>query len=388
MRLTQLTLAKSRDRRRGLSLLPLLFLALSFPACDNAPEVPDPDDGLAATRQALNENVAKNMILPSLEEMKWFTERLDSVTEDFLDSPNQLTLSGIKAELFLSYDQWQRISLFSFGPAESVTLRQALNTYPTDTAKIQANIASGSYVLGSLDNMAAMGFPALDYLINGTNLTDSTRLFASFTTAADAPARRQYLRDLVLDINNRVQATLEGWTGAYSQNFISEAASGTDVGSSLSLLVNAMDAHLQRAFRDGKIAIPAGIRSAGVTRPTAAEAYYGGYSWELFRTNLAACIFLYEGKYDGLLGRTDEVGLYDYLVALEAQSLADDIRAQFTEIQLLASSIRDPLSEVVDENPDFANQLFLEIQKLVVLFKADMASVMGISITNQDNDGD
>jgi len=32
--------------------------------------------------------------------------------------------------------------------------------------------------------------------------------------------------------------------------------------------------------------------------------------------------------------------------------------------------------------------VFIEMQKIVVLFKSDMASLMGISITNQDNDGD
>ena len=32
--------------------------------------------------------------------------------------------------------------------------------------------------------------------------------------------------------------------------------------------------------------------------------------------------------------------------------------------------------------------VFLEMQKLVTLIKSDMASIMGITITNQDNDGD
>ena len=111
---------------------------------------------------------------------------------------------------------------------------------------------------------------------------------------------------------DKLARTLNGWQTSgdnYLADFNKESALGTDVGSSLGLLVNAMDLHFQRYVRDGKIAIPAGIRSAGVPRPKTVEALYGGYAVELLAESLKA----YKNLFMGVgTNEIDGIGLYDY----------------------------------------------------------------------------
>jgi len=68
--------------------------------------------------------------------------------------------------------------------------------------------------------------------------------------------------------------------------------------------------------------------------------------------------------------------------------LADDIQRQFELTQTTAKDLSDPFGEQIAADLDKVTNVFIEMQKLVVFFKSDMASLMGISITNQDNDGD
>ena len=76
------------------------------------------------------------------------------------------------------------------------------------------------------------------------------------------------------------------------------------------------------------------------------------------------------------------------LVLLEQEALAKDMETQFDEALNSASSLSDPLQQQIEDDLEKVTQMFLEMQDIVTLIKSDMASVMGISITNQDNDGD
>ena len=274
-----------------------------------------------------------------------------------------------------------------FGPAEEVALRKSLNTYPTDAIQIDANIESGNYILGSLANQAAVGFPALDYLLNGL-AENNEGIREEYMVTERSNNRKQYLTDLAVDVQTRVTTSLNGWLPSGENQvavFTETDALGIDVGSSLSIIVNSIDLHFQRFARDGKVAIPAGIRSAGVPRPKAIEALYGGYSTELLQASLVA----YEQLYMGVgVNDEDKESLYDYLVAIDAKDLADDIQAQFEITKTAANALTDPFGEQIATDVEAVTNVFIEMQKLVVFFKADMASLMGISITNQDNDGD
>jgi len=353
----------------------------------DSPKKPNPPStSLAEARLELARNMANGLIIPAYEQLSQRANELEVAVGAFTRNPDAASLLAAREGLKAAWLQWQSAAMYLFGPAENVVLRQSLATYPANEEKIEQNIASGSYILGSLDNQAAVGFPALDYLLNG--LGDEAQVLAAYTTDSLADGRRTYLQDLSAEISAKVNASLQGWLAAgdnYVAEFTDPSAGGTDLGSALGLLVNSIDLHFQRFVRDGKVAIPAGIRSAGVPRPKTIEARYGGYAVELLRASLQAYHRLFLGiDANGL----DGMGLYDYLLLLEAEQLANDMKNQYESLQAAAEQLGDSMEEEIDQHPERLEALFVDMQKIVVWIKSDMASVMGITLTNQDNDGD
>ncbi|NGP89260.1 imelysin family protein [Fodinibius halophilus] len=332
-------------------------------------------------------NYSENVILPAYNMLQDSVDQLNSSATTFSNTPNTQNLEVLQQSLKGARLAWQNASLFEFGPAEMQLLRTSLNTYPTDTTKINDNINSGNYSLGSLDNQDAVGFPAVGFLVYGDNKTDS-EIVSQFTNETNAQNRMDYLLDNIAFIKENVDAVVTKWKADgdnYASTFLSEENSGTDIGSSMGMLINAMVLHYERFLRDGKIGIPSGVRSAGIPRPSTTEALYGGYSVELAIENMQAFKRLYLGID---LNSNDGLGLQENLDAVGTATLADEIETNIDQSLDKLNALNDPLSQQVDSNNDPVVEAFQAMQKVVTLVKADMTSALGITITYQDNDGD
>ncbi|QXD16124.1 imelysin family protein [Rhodocaloribacter litoris] len=360
---------------------------LLLASCDSSPSTSEPPPDATFDRSAMLENYGRTIILPAYETLKQAVDALQAAATTFAGNPTASNLAALRERLKAARLAWQDAALFQFGPAESVTLRATLNTYPADEAKIEANIASGNYVLGTIDNRAAVGFPALAYLLYGPGSTDE-EILAAYTNDAQASGRMTYLQDNVTFIKAATDATFEAWHadgGNYIGTFLSPEKAGTDVGSALGMLVNAFILHYERFIRDGKIGIPAGVRSAGVPRPGSTEAFYGGYSAELAVAGVRATRRLFLGN---SRSGAEGPGLDDNLRFLGAETLADQITTELDEAIAALEALQDPLSTQIESDLEPVLTAFTELQDVVVLLKADMTSVLGITITFQDNDGD
>ncbi|MFK7847500.1 MAG: imelysin family protein [Rhodothermales bacterium] len=360
------------------------FLAMFVAACDSSGTNDPPEE--VFDRGALLENIGNNLIFPTYGKLLSHVEDLEIEADQFLQNPSVSSLADLREGLKQARLTWQEASFFQFGPAQTVALRGVLNTFPANVDQINSNITSGNYVLGSIENLPAGGFPALGYLIYGDGLTDED-IVGLYTTDQNAASRIKYLRDNTEFISEIVLFVANEWGsgGNYLNTFLDPDNAGTDVGSSLGEVVNAMILHFERFSRDGKIGIPAGVRSAGVPRPRATEAFYAGYSAELAGANLEGLLRLYTGVGENGQGGTS---LADNLGFLGASDLAVDIETAFAESLAAVSGLTDPLSTQLEGNVDEALVVFTKMQELVVLMKVDMASRLGITITFQDNDGD
>lgn len=338
-------------------------------------------------RVAMLENYANNSIIPSYQNLQSSISDLQKDAESFTNDPTETNLQKFRNQLKNARLAWQDANFYQFGPAEMQTLRTSLNTYPADTSQINQNIESGEYTLGTLENRAAAGFPALGYLLYGID-KNNAEILGWYTTDPYASNRKQYLQDNISFIQTKVDATLTAWQadgGNYIGTFTSKENSGTDVGSSLGMIVNAAVLHYERFIRDGKIGIPAGVRSSGIPRPSATEAFYAGYSLELAVANMNTLKRLIEGR---RLNGQDGIGLDEYLQALDASQLSEELISEIDQSIDSLQSLNDPLSDQINNDLDPVLSAFEQLQQVVPLLKADMPSVLGVSITFQDNDGD
>lgn len=337
---------------------------------------------IASVRQAMAEHFAQNYILYGYQKLAEESQALASAIDAFAQTPNEANLATAQSVLKTARVRWQYLAVFNMGPAQSQAITAAINTYPVSARKIETNITSESYTVNSISNYEAQGFATLGYLLHGESKTP-----AEIITAYTSDSKRgTYLKTIATATKDMVEKVEKAWREeAFLTDFQSSDATGTDVGSSLSIIVNALDIHLQRFVRDGKVGIPAGVRSAGIKRPTATEAYYGGYDKTLLLESLTAYSQLFEGE--GINGKQN-TSLRQYLIRIGHEGVWIDAKANIDKVIEMASALPESLSDVVENDNDKLISLFQELQKQVTLVKSDLVSVMGITITNQDNDGD
>lgn len=329
-------------------------------------------------RKAMLTNMASGVIIPAYNTLQTSLSACYSSAVSFNANPTGTTLTDLRNNYVITNKAWQRCSMYNFGPAMDYALKTAFNTFPTDTAKIEANITAGTYTLGAVTNAQAIGFPALDYLLYfGTE----SEILAKFTTNTDATKRKTYLADLIIKMQTEIQPVIDQWNGTYQTTFIN--ADGNDVASSCSYLLNEFVKDLELT-KNARIGIPSGQQTGGATLPNYVEAYYSGLSISFAYENLIGL----ETCFTGGSGS----GFDDYIRDVESDdvtnSLADNILDQFSVCKSKTIAISTPLSMAVTTNFSSVNELYYELQKLVVYCKTDMTSLLGILITYQDSDGD
>ncbi|GAA5522000.1 imelysin family protein [Aliifodinibius salicampi] len=363
----------------------ILMLSLSFAACSNSTS---PDEQDNSDRSEMLNNYGNNIILPAFEEIQTAVKELQVAAQDFENERTLEQLENLQVALKDARIAWQDVSPFQFGPAESILLRSSINTYPVDDNEINDNISSGDYSFGGIDNQDIAGLPTLGYLLHGVGESNE-EILAMYTTDAEAENRMTYLLDNITFVKDKIDTATSEWQssgGDYIGMFLSQENAGTDAGSSLGMLINHYVRHYERFLRDGKIGIPAGVRSAGNPRPKAVEAYYGGYSVELAIANLNQIEQIFAGA--GGKGLDDNLVSINNRVDFDTEELTSDIKSQIGDAQSALEQLSDPLSQQIENNNEAVLTSFEELHALVSMLKADMTSALGITITYQDNDGD
>ena len=339
-------------------------------------------------RKALLTNVADNIIIPAFTNYQTNLAALKTAADAYVAAPDVAKLTTLRQQWKAAYLAWQKVSLFNFGPADNVLLRNYTNIYPTDVALLRSYISSGNYNLEEIATNKVQGFPALDYLLNGAGASD-TEIVANYTSGADAAKWKKYLTDVIGSMSTKLNTVVDAWKGAYRQQFI--ANDGTGAGSSLSLMTNEYIMYFERFYRSGKFGIPAGVMS-GTPAPEKVEAFYSkNIGVELAQTALKASKDFYLGK--TFNGGASGPSLYTYLQALgknnaNVATLATTIEAQFGTIETKLNSLGASVYNAIVTNRSNVLALYDELQKEVRYLKVDMTSAIGITISYTDNDGD
>ncbi len=352
--------------------LPAVLAGVLFVSCEDDNPLNNKVD---FDRKAMLTNWADNIVLPAFENFNSEVSTLSAKISAYTSNDGTVDLEGVRQQFKITYLAFQNVKPFEMGPSEDVSFRASLNTYPADTVKIVNNITAKNYNLSAASQLDARGFPAMDYLLFGNNL--------NIEGSADTKA---YLTALMQDIQSLTSSVSQNWK-THRNDFIN--ASGTDIGSSLGQMVNAINKDYE-IIKNAKIGFPAGKKTLGKPYPHTCEAYYGGFSLELAEANIQAIYNFYRGTYFNESQKG--LSLSDYLIALDAKhndiTLDVAIDNQFKAALAALALVPNPFSNSVVNETSKVDAAYLEIQRNVVLLKTDMPSAMGVLITYQDNDGD
>lgn len=318
-----------------------------------------------------------------------FVARADELrvsADDLAASPTAAGLETVRERHLQTALAWQRLESCHFGPAKEQRLERQIHFWPTRPGTIDQTLADWATVsqqdfaeLG----VAGKGFPAMEYLLHGPHGRD--------LTAADQADARAYLAAMAADIKRVADQLATIWAEdgeAFYTQWV-DAFKGTTLYPSfhaaLSAMVNQLAFQLEQV-KNTKIGKPYGQESGGAPRPETVEAPYGHFSAAYVQANLEMVQWLYLGDNGSGTG----FGLHEYLAERD-QALADEIVASLTRSMATIAALRqanDDLAVAVSQNPDEVAACIDELQTLIVLIKVDLANVLGVTITFNDNDGD
>lgn len=358
------------------------IIVLLFSACgengDDTPPVGVYDRG------AMLKHYADNIIIPSYDELHTAAQNLETAITQLLANPTVTSLDNARSRYQLALIAWQSANAFNFGPAGEEGLNKSLveeiGTFPISTEKVINFIATGDTSLNNFDR-DSRGFYTLGYLLYDVPGLGSDILF--FLQDADY---QSYMRVVVRDIVDRIEAVQAAWANGYADDFTSRI--GTDVGSGTSQLYNEFVKSFE-AIKNFKTGLPAGKRPGQTgPQPELVESRFAQISKELMAIHLASIFRIYQGDTPN---GSNGPSLMDYVEAVEGgPALANATRLQWATVFASFSTlpVDKTLQELAAEESPELDAFHTEIQKHTRFFKSDMSSVLGIAITFASGDGD
>lgn len=341
----------------------IAVLGLLSTACKDKKKSQDAYD-----KTSLMTDLANQCIVPKYTLLLSDLTDLETKYTAFTSNQNASTLNDVRTAWQTAYIDWQAVEGFEFGPAATLGLKGAMATFPTDTANVLANITAGSYNLGTLDNLDAIGFSSLDFLLFRAN---------ALTHFNGNTAYQQYGLDVIQKMKTEISTVLNQWNSGFKSTFI--ASTGNESTSYFSIFINEFNKEYELC-KNAKLGIPIGKQSLGIAQPNYIEAKYSGISLTLLKANVQALHTIFKGG--------TGIGCDDYLIHLEKNALVNTINDRFLQIDSQINALTGSLESNISTNPVALDQLYTTMQGLVVSIKTDMSSNFGVLITYQDNDGD
>lgn len=368
--------------KKNITPLVLFFVAiisLLLYACKSKPSALEKYD-----RSVLLTNTADSVILPSYHYFNMAAFALKNTADTFSNNPTIANLTALRTAWNIALTGWMHCEPFNFEYANANSLSSQIASVPANFTVIESEI-HGTTILDAsymaVTGTTRKGLAAIEYLLYGnTGLQQS--VLDSFNVSASLVRRKQFLQLLCQHVYSNSTAVYTDWNHGNSYtHFVSQTQ--LDISGSLNLLVNAFTEHIEYV-RKSKLGKPAGIDNSGSADGTLCEYTLSSRSLENIKENIVAWKELYSTN--------TGIGLDDYLDFVDAQYngalLSQTITQQLDVCLSKANDITVPLHLAVTQQPTQVNALYLELKKLTVLTKVDLASNLGVVITFSDNDGD
>jgi predicted lipoprotein len=359
-------------------MLALATLIGCNPGQFQAPAVGAPQPA-AFDRRAMLSQIVNERILPLHQQFVVETEALQQAAHQFQDTPTAENLAHLQTQWQATAAAWAQAEHFGF--RFTMIIHNQIKKWPINTTFIEEFITEET---GTIDEpfiesigSTSKGLAAIEYLIFNPDLTNQ----ALVEGLAAEPRRMAYLVALAENLHNKSQELLMMWSpdgDNQGQAFIEADFSANDIQGSISMLANEMIVQVEEIAHTRLNYPRMGVY--GAPQPQAVESPYAQFSAPLLANNLRS------------LQLTFNTGLADYVNFLQADesvpSLPAAINGQFEGAIAAVEAISPSLQTAVIDDPAAVEQAYNEVKALLVLFKADMANQMGLTITFSDNDGD
>ncbi len=341
------------------------------------------DDPEPVSRAEVVRSLALDVATPTYGNWAEAAGELEAAAAELCPAPSSAELLRVQAAWRAARVDLKRAEAFSFGPWVEDRHGSAVDFWPIRTDAIEATVdARGGLDAASIASLgvASKGMPVLEYL-----WFDPQGGNDAVVTALADEHRCRFSAALATDVATNARALRSAWepTGGGFASALADAGSGSalylTVQTALDEIVNGTIFVLQD-ITDPKLGTPLGSKTEGVPDPEALESRFSDNARADIVSNL-------EGVHAVYLGPNDGLGL-SALVRPENPELDAAIREQLDVATAAVAELSSPLRVMVVNESAVVEAARLQVRELRRLFEADVAALLGVTVTLNDNDGD
>ena len=200
-------------------------------------------------RKALLTNWANNIIIPLYENFNTNLTALSDEITKFNETPNLDNLKLVREKWLDAYKSWQHVEMFNLGKAEETYFQSKMNVYPSDKERIERNLTNETYNLDNPNNNDAQGFPALDYMLYGSDESDE-KIVDKYLL--ENKKYNTYLSSLIDKMVSNTSVVVNDWNQNKDTYINSTENTST---SSINKITNDFIYYYEKLFRANKIGI-------------------------------------------------------------------------------------------------------------------------------------
>ncbi len=356
---------------KKVGVLIIAFSALLVLSCDDELK---PSENNVFDAIPLLENIVDTHILPEYDTFNKDLSKLVAAKDTFLTNTTEVNLVSLREAYLQAYTTFQAAGKYDFGVANDIRFYLNVNSHPLDIGKVENIIPSPESInLERIEFQASQGFPAVDYLLNGLGTSDSEIL--AFYIGDEGDNYQGFLDKVIDRIANLTQQVVTDWEVNFA-NTVKNDAEFAD------LIYNSYVEYFEKRLRSSKIDFPAG-KFSGIPNSMAVESVFKPEESQrlLLEAFNSARIFY--------LGTENSTSSWSkILVNLGEEGLDARIKLEFIEAEIALNALNENLAQQVETDNTLMLAARDALQDLVILFKADVVSVLEIPITIVDNDGD
>lgn len=338
-------------------------------------------------RRVALRSTTEQVILPTYQELSDRTSDLAALLADLAAHPVDANLDEVRQAFADARAPLEEAQAFGFGPAADLHATAGLDQAPTDTAKLDTELASQKELtVEYVGNLGAnkRGLHAIEYLLFPADSDVDAALVADDTAGE---RRRQFLSAAADVVAAKAAELLAAWQpehGDYSGRFSEPGgpdSASTTVQAGLDTLLNETVV-LCEVMANVKLGKPLGVMT-GKVDPSAQESERSQLSLSDLRSNLRGVRNIYLGSRDGTPGNS-----LSALVHGKSPSTDAHARTALADAEAALAAIPEPLTSALEDSPESVNVAYEATKALKRVLATEVLGTLGASLKFSDNDGD
>ena len=335
------------------------------------------------SREAMLRDLAQKVIAAGYTRLATQCRSLADDIEKFNASPDQAALDRARQDWLAAFEAADSLRCFQTGPVTDRQFGPTFYYWQAIPNRIEGIVKNPSQTIDQalLDSAGAtvQGLYAMEYLLfdrRGGQPTEPPDSARALDLLSATPRRREYLLTVARDVAEKARVLSGDWSATGPQSAAEKFAAGGQA--TVNLLVNQLTQSLENTMQNHLSFI--------LTLPAPLDRQLFRVKGPRSGSSLQSVVVALEGL-DKFYRGENGLGLRDSVNHLNP-ALATRVQEKLAATIAATRAIGEPLERAAADKPAAIQNAVDQAHELEVLFKVDLASALGVTITFTSGDGD